>query len=125
MEDFSDLCERLVDKNMKFCPGIDDDEYKVYRDIIRYDQKRVIITEEPFKRICSAKCKLWFPVARCYSKTQKLSVEVVSHECVRLKTYLRNSADHIATTSPSRKIEHQQSTSTFPVKYLSPASKNA
>ena len=50
-------------------------------------------------------------------------MEVTCSECVRLKVYLKNSSDHIAAVSPGRKVQHQQSSSTYPLKYLSPTSR--
>ena len=38
-DQFKEICTRLVSKNMKFCPGLDKEEYQQYRDIIRYDIK--------------------------------------------------------------------------------------
>ena len=121
-EDFSSLCERLTDPKMKFCAGITEEEYDQYRDVLRYDQKGVLISEERFKRICSVQCKLWFPIARSCSKAQKRSSEVMCVECAKLKGYLKNSADRIAAVSPGHKVQHQQSSSHYPLKYLSPAS---
>ena len=120
--DFISLCERLRDPKMKFCPGITEEEYDQYRDVLRYDQKSVLISEEPFKRICSVQCKLWYPIARSCSKAQKRSSEVMCVECVKLRGYLKNSADRIAAVSPGQKVQHQQSSSHYPLKYLSPAS---
>ena len=99
-EDFSSLCKRLTDPKMNFCAGITEEEYDQYRDVLRYDQKGVLISEEPFKRICSVQCKLWFPIARSCSKAQKRSSEVMCVECVKLKGYLKNSADRIAAVFP-------------------------
>lgn len=122
-DDFFNLCEKIINPNMKFCPGITEEEYTQYRDVLRYDQKSVQISEKPFSRICSVHCKLWFPIARSCSKAQKQASEVTCVECVRLKVYLKNSADRIAAASPGRKVQHQQSSSHYPLKYLSPDSK--
>ena len=81
--DFISLCERLRDPKMKFCPGITEEEYDQYQDVLRYDQKNVLTSEEPFKRICSVQCKLWYPIARSYSKAQRKSSEVMCVECVK------------------------------------------
>lgn len=70
------------------------------------------------------RCKLWFPVDRSCSKAQKQAFEVVCSECVRLKVHLKNSSDRIAATSPGRKVQRRQSSSTYPLKYLSPTSRN-
>ena len=83
----------------------------------------MVITEEPFKRVCSVRCKLWLSVARSCSKAQKQAFEVVYSECVRLKVHLKNSSDRIAANSPGRKVQHHQSLSTYPLKYLSPTSR--
>ena len=44
-------------------------------------------------------------------------------EYVRLKVHLKNSSNRIAAVSPGRKVQHQQSLSTYPLKYLSPTSR--
>ena len=122
-DDVFSLCERLTDNKMKFCPGISEEEYTQFHDVLRYDQKSVVITEEPFKRVCSVRFKLWFPIARSCNKAQKQALEVTCSECVRLKVHLKNSSNRIAAMSPSRKVQHQQSSSTYPLKYLSPTSR--
>ncbi len=61
VEEIRGLCEKLVDPNMTFCPGISVEEYKSYKEIIRNDQKNVHITTGSFTRIASVKCLVWFP----------------------------------------------------------------
>ena len=122
-DDVFSLCERLTDNKMKICPGISEEEYTEFHDVLRYDQKSVVITEEPFKRVCSVRCKLWFPIARSCSKAQKQALEVTCSECVWLKVHQKNSSNRIAAMSPSRKVQPQQSSSTYLLTYLSPTSR--
>ena len=65
------------------------------------------------------RCKLWFPIARSCGKAQKEAFEVTCSECVRLKVHLKNSSNRVAAMSPGRKVQHQQSSSMYPLKYLS------
>ena len=41
---------RLVSEDMKFCPGLDKEEYHEYREVIRYDLKNVRIITSPVER---------------------------------------------------------------------------
>ena len=38
---------------MKFCLGISEEEYTQFHHTLRYDQKGLMITEEPFKQVYS------------------------------------------------------------------------
>ena len=40
VQEIKNLCQKLVDPKMKFCPGIPIEEYESYKEAIRYDQKR-------------------------------------------------------------------------------------
>lgn len=115
------LCEKLVDSNMTVCPGISVEEYESYK-VIRYDQKNVHITNDPFTRIASVKCLMWFPVPRNTSKQKRIASEIVCTECATLKHDLRRAAKRLSSATPATKVQHQQAESTYPMKYLSPAS---
>ena len=107
---------------MTVCPGISVEEYESYKEIIRYDQKNVHITTDPFTRIALVKCLVWFPVPRNTSKQKRMASEVPCTECAKLKHDLRRAAKRLSSTTPATKVQHQQAESTYPLKYLSPAS---
>ena len=121
VDDVKGLCEKLVDSKMKVCPGISVEEYESYKEVIRYDQKKVHITNDPFTRIASVKCLLWFPMPRNMDK-QKMTSEVVCTECATLKRNLRKATKRLSSVTPAVKVQHQQAESTFPLMYLSPTS---
>lgn len=116
------LCEKLVDLNMTVCPGISVEEYESYKDVIRYDLKNVHITSDPFTRIASLNCRMWFPIPRSTSKQKRMASEVTCTECAKLKHDLRRAANRILSATPETKVQHQQAESTYLLKYLSPAS---
>ena len=103
---------------MKFCPGITEEKYDQYWDVLRYNQKSVLISEEPFERICSVQCKLWCPIARSCSKAQKQSSEVMCVEYITLREFCWS---HSCFFRRTKKVQYQQSSSHYPL-YLSPAS---
>ena len=121
VDDIKGLCEKLVDSKMKVCPGISVEEYESYKEVIRYDQKKVHITNDPFTRIASVKCLLWFPMPRNMDK-QKMTSKVVCTECATLKRNLRKATKRLSSVTPAVKVQHQQAESTFPLMYLSPTS---
>lgn len=92
-EDFKLLCEKVADsRNFMFCPRIQLKEYEQYKEVIRYDPKRVKIVDVPVKRITSAKCECWFPLARSgITKEKQLASEVLCRECLQLRRYLQSS----------------------------------
>ena len=51
-----------------------------------------------------------------------MASEVVCTECAMLKHDLRRAAKRISSATPATKVQHQQAESTYPMKYLSPAS---
>ena len=84
-EDFKVLCERIADcRNYKFCPGFQMEEYEQYKEVIRYDPKRVWIVDFPVKYIESAKCD---PLSqgRSVTKKKRETSEVLCQECMQLR----------------------------------------
>ena len=114
VDDVKWLCEKLVDSKMQVCPGISAEEYESYKEVIRYDQKKVQISNDPIARISSVKCLLWFPIPRNICKTP----EVVCSECATLKRNLRKAAKRLSFVTSVVKVKHQQPESTYPLKYL-------
>ena len=118
VDDVKGLCEKLVDSKMQVCPGISAEEYESYKEVIRYDQKKVQISNDPIACISSVKCLLWFPIPRNICKTP----EVVCSECATLKRNLRKATKRLSSVTSVVKVEHQQAESSYPLKYLSPFS---
>ena len=122
-QEFKQLCEKLIDPKMKYCPGLQLEQYEEYKEIIRYDVKSVKFTDMPVKRIASTRCLMWFPLGRRGVKKEKEGEsEVLCSECVRLRGYLRTTAQRLSSVSPEEKVRRQQADSFFPMKYLSPES---
>ena len=122
IDDIKGLCEKLIDSKMQVCPGIPPEEYEGYKKVIGYDQKRVQITNDPFTRIASVKCLLWFPIPRSMGK-QKMTSEIVCTECASLRCTLRKSKKRLSSVPLAVTVKRQQAESTYPLKYLSPASR--
>ena len=80
------------------------------------------ITTDPFTRIASVKCLTWFLIPRSMSKQQRMVSEVACTEYAKLKYDLRRAAKLISSATPATEVQHQQAESTYPLKYLSPAS---
>ena len=78
IEEFTTLCKVIGEcSHYKFCPGINLEQYmKEYYDVIRFHIKSVHLTEFPFQRVDSVKCKLLFELACNTSKEQNDSEEV-------------------------------------------------
>ena len=55
------------------------------RNLIRYDIKSVRKTAEPFCRIESVSCLLWFDIGKRASATRRESESLLCQQCVRLK----------------------------------------
>ena len=125
VEEFKVICQKLIDSRMKFCPGVSLEEYEGYKEVIRYDQKKVLITTEPFKRVASVDCLLWFPITRYASREKKVAAEVVCTACVTLIHDLREAKKRLSCVTSEDKVQHQQASSNYPLKYLSPTSLNA
>ena len=88
--DVKELCEKFsAESSYKFCPGIDPDHYKLhYFKAIHFDIKSVWQTKEPFARVDSFNCKLWFQLASNSTSAEKSSKEVRCSACKRLVTDL-------------------------------------
>lgn len=97
-------------------------EYKGCREAIQYDQKKVQITMEPFKWIASVDRLLWFPITRYDRQEKKLAAEVVCTACVTLIHDMREAVKRLSHVTAEDKVGHQQASSHYPLKYLSPAS---
>uniref|UniRef100_A0A1X7U4E8 Uncharacterized protein n=1 Tax=Amphimedon queenslandica TaxID=400682 RepID=A0A1X7U4E8_AMPQE len=67
--EFVEICSKFaVDSSKyKFCPGIDIAEYEEFKSEIRFDLKSVRRTNEPFLRIDSVNCLLWFELGKTCS----------------------------------------------------------
>ena len=108
---------------MKFCPGISAaEEYKQYKDVMRYDRKGVRVVEAPAKRIASTNCRLWYPVARNVTKEKKKSAEILCPDCVRLQCCLQQDVKRLSGVPAKVKAQHQQAQSHYPMMYLLPES---
>ena len=123
-EEFKVLCEKIADsRNYKLCPGIQMEEYEQYKEVIRYDPKRVQILDFPVRHIESEKCERWFLLSQNNaSKEKREASEVLCRECVQLRYYLQASVQRLSNVTPEVKVQHQQADSFYPMKYLSPQS---
>ena len=119
-----ELCSRFsVDSNYKFCPGIDAQFYKsYYYEAIRFNIKSVRETAEPFARVDSVNCKLWFQLASNATSAEKSAKEVQCSACKRLVTDLNCQRRRTLAESPGRKMKRQSSSSRARLTYMSPAS---
>ena len=99
-DEFKELCRKLIDSRMKFCPGISMEEYAGYKEIVRYDLKKVHITTEPFKRVASVDCLLWFPVTRYDRRERNMAAEVVCTACTTLLHDLREAKKRLSHVTP-------------------------
>ena len=119
-----ELCEKFCrDPCYKFCPGIDPLHYKQhYYGAMRFDILSVRQTKEPFARVDSFNCKLWFKLASNATSNEKSSSEVQCSACKRLVTDLNCQRRRTLQESPSRKLKRQSSSSRARLSYMSPAS---
>ena len=86
-EEIIALCERVADcRNYKVCPGFQMEKYEQYKEVIRYDPKRVVVVDLPVRRIESAKCERWYPLSqrKGITKEKREASEVLCQECVQL-----------------------------------------
>ena len=120
-EEFVSLCEKIADnKNFKFCPGIDLEEYEQCKEMIKYDPKSVRVIDVPVKRISSSKCKLWYhTTGRGISKQKKEPSEMICSECGKLRHYLQATARRLSSVPPEKRVQREQADSCYPMKYLS------
>ena len=95
---------------------------KEYHDVIRFHIKSVHLTEFPFQRVDSVKCKLLFELACNASKEQKYSEEVRCRPCARLVTDLEHQKRRTAAETPTRKVKWQHPFSRARLSFMSPAS---
>ena len=121
-DDFKHLCEKLANPAMKFCPGLSMEEYEQCKKIIGYDVKNVCISDEPFKRVASKQCLLWYRMPRNLSRDQKKSHEVICGKCRILRSQLKGAVKRTSEVTPEAKLRRQQASSSFPMRYLSPES---
>ena len=106
----------------KFCPGLDYQQYfDHYLSVIRYNIKSVRLWERPFHRVDSINCELLHQLPRNATAEEKDSYSVLCKQCKRMQ-HLLNHQRRRSVVSPSKKLQRQQPSSHFKVKYLSPAS---
>ena len=122
-----ELCKRysLNSPSFKFCPGIDVDEYEQIRAIIRFDLASVWKTTEPFCRIDSINCLLWFELGAKCTNERRLADTVVCPSCVRLKSDLQHQLKRTTAESPSKRLKRQSSLSRAHLTYMSPSSQKS
>ena len=124
IEEITALCEIIGEgSNYKFCPGINSEQYmKEYYDVIRFHIKSVRLTDCPFQRVDSVKCKLLFELAHNASKEDKDAEEVRCSFCKRLVTDLEHQKRRTNAETPTRKVKRQHPSSRARLSYMSPAS---
>jgi len=124
VNDVKELCRQFcVGSGYKFCPGIDPTFYHShYFETIRFDIKSVRRTAEPFDRVDSVNCKLWFLLASNATAAQKAAMEVQCPACKRLVHDLNCQRRCTSAESPSRKLKRQLSSSQARLSYMSSAS---
>lgn len=124
IDQFLKLCDKISDySTYKFCPGFDYDSYmENYREKIQYHPSQVQITTNPFKRVQSSHCTMWYKLPKNATKVQKSLLSVLCGACKRLWGQLDRALQHCTSYGPRRKIKRQQSSSNYPLKYMSPAS---
>ena len=106
----------------KFFSGIDPKEYEEMHEIIRFDVKSVCQTFNPFLRVESVNCLVWFELSAKCTKEQRIAKSVMCPACVRLKCDLQHQLSRTLSESPSKRLARQQSSSHAPLCYMSPAS---
>ena len=123
-EDILQLCSKYSTKSPthKFCPGLDPNEYKKYRDVIRFDLKSVRSTSDPFIRIDSVSCLMWSELGKRAPRERREAKEILCRSCIRLRCDLQHQMNRTAAESPSNKSEIQDPSSHARLLYLSPES---
>ena len=106
----------------KFCPGLEMSEYEHYKEIIRFDIKSVRLTTEPFARVDSVLCLLWFELGKRASAARREAESILCQHCVRLRCYLESQAKRTQAESPSKKVSRQLPSSNARLSYMSPDS---
>ena len=63
------VCKKYsnLSSTYKFCPGLEVSEYEEYKRIIHFDLKSVRKLTEPFLRIESISCQIWFELRKSSS----------------------------------------------------------
>ena len=104
------LCSKYSpsSREYKFCPGIDKEEYDMYRNEIRFDVKSARIMTEPFHRIDSVKCEMWFQLGERAPKLRRDASEVLCHHCVRLQCDLQHQRNRTSKESPSKRLKDKK-----------------
>ena len=107
------LCQKYSpsSREFKFCPGINVDEYDKQRSEIRFDVKSVRIMKEPFSRIDSVRCGMWFQLGKRAPKLRRDATEVLCPQCVRLRCDIQHQLKRTTSESPSKKLKRQQASS--------------
>lgn len=118
------LCSKYstTSESYKFCPGLQPAEYERHKDIIRFDVKSVRRTTEPFDRVDSINCLMWFEIGKKARKERREANEVVCSRCVRLRCDLERQIKRTENESPSKKIKRQNPSSRARLSYMSPTS---
>jgi len=93
-----------------------------YQSIIRYHIKSVRLTEFPFHRVDSQKCRLFFETLHNATAPEKSS-ELRCYPCKWLVTDLEHQKRKVAAETPTRKLKHQQLSSKAKLSNMSPASR--
>ena len=106
----------------KFCPGLNPTEYESQKEVIRFDIKSLRKSTEPFLRIDSVNCLLWFELGKTSSKQRRETSEVLCPSCTRLKSDISYQMKRTEEESPSKKLRRQQSSSHARLTYMSPTS---
>jgi len=122
--DVHELCRMMSNQSpFKFCPGIDCEHYEShYHNVIRFHTKSVRCSTDPFQRIDSLNCKLWFKLPVNAPLADRFKKEVLCSSCKRLKTDLDWQRRRTLQESPQRKIKRQAPSSKAKLSYMSPAS---
>ena len=81
--------------------------------------KSVRRTTEPFNRVDSVNCLMWFELGK---NERRDTAEVVCSKCVRLRCDLQRQVHRTESESPSKKIKRQCSSSHARISYMSPSS---
>ena len=85
----------------KFCPGLEVSEYEEYKRNIHFDIKSVRKLTEPFLRIESISCQIWYELGKSSSIKKREAESVLCQHCVRLKCNLSHQAKRTQQESPS------------------------
>ena len=107
----------------KFCPGINATEYEIMKGTIRFDVKSIRKTQEPFIRVDSVKCALWFQLGTTCRSERRSAESVLCQPCVRLKCDIQHQFNRTESESPTKKLLRQGSSSRARLSYMSPTSR--